>query len=158
MLLFFTFSIFSQTAKKIGEFAPLACDDLIMRISLFHQEELENKPQNKLYVIYYEGQKYPVTVYDDKNKKSVTTFKNPRFGDALNQAKEIPFYLKKLFKIPNQRVILIDGGFREWFSLEIWSVPEGAEIPKATPTLERKDVKFVKGKPYKTRLRCDYYE
>jgi hypothetical protein len=35
-----------------------------------------------------------------------------------------------------------DGGFREQPAFEVWIVPEGAEPPKPTPTIDRKDIVF----------------
>lgn len=40
------------------------------------------------------------------------------------------------------RVGAYDGGFREQPAFELWIVPEGAEPPKPTPTIERKDIVF----------------
>jgi hypothetical protein len=139
---------FSQTATKIDEMSYLNCGDALMRMDSYYQSELINKPQNKLYVIYYEGaEKRFISSYNSKTKKHQKILVSPRFGNALNRAKEIPLYLKMAYKVPSNRVVLIDGGFQKTFGLEIWSVPEGAEIPQATPTVERKDVIFSKLKP-----------
>ncbi len=43
---------------------------------------------------------------------------------------------------PAARVVAYDGGFREQPAFEVWIVPEGAEPPKATPTVDRKDIVF----------------
>lgn len=43
---------------------------------------------------------------------------------------------------PAMRINAFDGGFREQPAFEIWVVPEGAEPPKATPTIDRKDIIF----------------
>jgi len=44
--------------------------------------------------------------------------------------------------LPAARVVAYDGGFREQPAFEVWIVPEGAEPPKATPTIDRKDIVF----------------
>lgn len=41
---------------------------------------------------------------------------------------------------PAARISASDGGFREQPAFEVWIVPEGAEPPKATPTIDRKDI------------------
>ncbi|MEQ1764324.1 MAG: immunoglobulin domain-containing protein, partial [Pyrinomonadaceae bacterium] len=41
---------------------------------------------------------------------------------------------------PTARVGAYDGGFREQPAFEVWIVPEGAEPPKPTPTIDRKDI------------------
>ncbi len=157
-LLGFSITAFSQSATKIDEVSYLTCGDFLNRIAGYYQWELQNKPENKLYVIYYQGKENrSVRVYNKKTKKFANVLKNPIYGYALNRAKEIPIFLKDSYKVPKDRVMLVDGGYRERFGLEIWSVPDGSEPPKATPTLTRKDVKLVKGKlraPY--RLICCY--
>ena len=47
------------------------------------------------------------------------------------------------------RVSAYDGGFREQPALELWIVPEGAEPPKATPTIDGKEIVY----PPTTRTR-----
>jgi len=43
---------------------------------------------------------------------------------------------------PPARVGAYDGGFREQPAFELWVVPEGAEPPKPTPTIDRKDIVY----------------
>lgn len=43
---------------------------------------------------------------------------------------------------PAARLGTYDGGFREQPAFEVWIVPEGAEPPKPTPTIDRKDIVF----------------
>lgn len=45
------------------------------------------------------------------------------------------------------RVIAVDGGFREKPAYEIWIAPVGAESPKPTPTIDRKDIVYPKPTP-----------
>jgi hypothetical protein len=44
--------------------------------------------------------------------------------------------------IPAQRVGVVDGGFREEPFYEVWIVPEGAEPPRPTPTVDRKEIVY----------------
>ncbi|MDI1242724.1 MAG: hypothetical protein PSX80_12480 [bacterium] len=44
--------------------------------------------------------------------------------------------------LPAARVAAYEGGFREQPAFEVWIVPEGAEPPKPTPTIDRKDIIF----------------
>lgn len=147
---------FSQTATKIDNFTYIYCGDFLLHMQILYQDQIYNKPQNRIVIIYYEG-KREFTKYNDKSKKYEKVIENPKLGNALNRAKEIPLYLKMTRKIPNNKFILIDGGYREFFEIEIWTIPEGAELPKATPTLERKDIKFMKGKVQPPRrMACCY--
>jgi hypothetical protein len=52
--------------------------------------------------------------------------------------------------LPAQRVGALDGGFREEPAYEIWIVPEGAEPPRPTPTVDRKDIVFPVQTPVRT--------
>jgi hypothetical protein len=42
-----------------------------------------------------------------------------------------------------QRIGNIDGGFREEAAYEVWIVPEGADPPRATPTVDRKEIVYA---------------
>ena len=154
--LLFSVPNFSQKPEKIDEFGYFYCGDN-SKLGNIYQIGIKDKPQNKIYVIFYEGPR-EFTNFDIKSQKYIKIIENPRFGNGLNRAKEIPLYLKMVYKVPNNRFVLVDGGFRERFLMEIWSVPEGAEFPKATPTLERKDIKFTKGKPKLPRKMACCYE
>jgi len=45
------------------------------------------------------------------------------------------------------KIILVNGGFRENLGVEIWLVPTDAELPEPTPDVAESDIKFRKGKP-----------
>jgi hypothetical protein len=44
-------------------------------------------------------------------------------------------YLTTARGIGRDRLIFINGGYRESNSFELWVVPQGAEAPRPTPTL-----------------------
>jgi hypothetical protein len=44
--------------------------------------------------------------------------------------------------VANERISITDGGFREQPAFEFWLVPEGADAPKPTPTIDRKDIVY----------------
>ena len=52
--------------------------------------------------------------------------------------------------VPSERVGTLDGGFREDPGYEIWVVPVGADTPKPTPTVDRKEIVYPKTTPVKT--------
>lgn len=43
-------------------------------------------------------------------------------------------------ELPLNRIRVVDGGYREEPAYELWLVPEGAETPRPTPTIDRKDI------------------
>jgi hypothetical protein len=77
---------------------------------------------DKVYVIGYAG------------RKSERMYANTALRRMRDQL------LKSGFPAP--RINAFDGGFREEAAFEIWIVPEGAEPPKASPTIDRKDIVF----------------
>ena len=52
-----------------------------------------------------------------------------------------------------QRIGNIDGGFREEAAYEVWIVPEGADPPRATPTVDRKEIVYASPTPTRTTAR-----
>lgn len=51
--------------------------------------------------------------------------------------------------VTSDRIGIIDGGFREEPAFELWIVPVGADMPKATPTIKAKDIIYPKTMPAK---------
>lgn len=137
---------FSQTkeAEKITEFGLLPCGHLMAQVDGSFQYFQREKNEN-FYIVYYEGKKRETSVFNIKTQK-YDKFTQPIRGYALNRAKEIVLYLNTVYKPKKEQVTLINGGFREDFSLELWMSSKGAMPPKITPTLSEKDIKFRKGK------------
>lgn len=52
--------------------------------------------------------------------------------------------------IATERIGTIDGGFREEPAYEIWIVPAGADAPKPTPSVDRKEIIYPKTTPVKS--------
>jgi len=48
---------------------------------------------------------------------------------------------------PMDKIVAMDGGFRETPAYEIWVVPIGSDSPRATPTIDRKDIVYPKPPP-----------
>jgi hypothetical protein len=48
-----------------------------------------------------------------------------------------------------ERLITIDGGYREEPAHELWVVPIGAEAPRPSPTINSRDIVFPKTTPTK---------
>jgi hypothetical protein len=46
--------------------------------------------------------------------------------------------------IPGDRLVTVDGGYREQAAFEFWLVPIGAEAPAPTPSLNARDIVFPK--------------
>jgi len=94
--------------------------------------QLQNQPQLRGYIIVYAA----------------------REGSRVNTARAYGERMKKyLVTSPDfdkERVTVIDGGFREKLSYELWLASPGAEAPHPTPTVSKERVKLKGGR---TRLR-----
>ena len=177
-ILFFSFllcvSAFSQEAVKIDEFKRITCGDFSARIDGL-MSEYDKFPNSKIYVIYYGGQyRIERSNWNDKTRSyDKTKLKKPHRDDGLNWAKTIPLYIKDRMEsykkylesdfgksddeFVKENVVLVDGGFRREVEVEIWLVPKDSKVPKPSPTVSRKDIKFRKNKPNGTpRMACCY--
>jgi hypothetical protein len=142
----FVGSVFAQNeAERFDEFGELSCEDILSRSDNLSNEVNAN-PTSIAYIIFYEG-KHSQYFYNKKTKKSDSKLVSPRRGEARNKAASIILdYLTRQRKLPKQKLVLIDGGYRENYGVELWIARTGVEQPKPVPTLEEKDVKFRKGK------------
>lgn len=102
--------------------------------------QLQNNPEFTGFIIYYEG-KYVAENYNDKVKK--TKYVLPRYGEANSRIQIIRDHIR-LRRFDRDRILFINGGYREEFKIEFWLVPDGAELPKPTPTLDK--IQYRKGK------------
>ncbi|HLM01862.1 MAG TPA: hypothetical protein VK400_12465 [Pyrinomonadaceae bacterium] len=143
------------------EFGAEHCSQVLGYV-LSAMAEIRKTPGAKLYVIYYEG-KLVSSIWNNKLIRYDYKYSNPKRGEALRRAKEVRLTVKDVkfsngAKFSEGDVILLSGGFREEFVIELWSVAENAEPPRPTPTLQENDIKFSKGKPFKPRLCARIYD
>ena len=128
----------AKQAYKLEELIVGAgsCEYVIHHLDYFALE-LQNNPTTQGYIIFYGGK-----TYDFYEKPKVRL---PRRGEAEFRAKAAEGRLKWLKFDPN-RYVVVNGGYREKFTLEFWIVPAGAEVPTPTPTIKANEIKFRKGK------------
>jgi hypothetical protein len=84
--------------------------------------ELQNDPSTTGYIIAYGGRTSPIGQVER----------------LMTRARD---YLTKQRGIDESRLVVVNGGFREQDSVELWIVPSGAAPPRATPTIQAGDVK-----------------
>jgi hypothetical protein len=65
-------------------------------------------------------------------------------GEALRRAQLAKDYLLRLKGISRQRIRTMDGGFKEEWTVELWTTAEGALPPTPMPTIERRDVRALR--------------
>jgi hypothetical protein len=102
-------------AKRFDEFPSIAHDDDKARLDNL-AIELQNNPGATGYVIAYAG-------------------RNSRAGEADRMTKRAADYLTTTRGIGRERIVVINGGYRDVNSFELWLVPQGAEAPRPTPTV-----------------------
>lgn len=84
--------------------------------------ELQNDPSTRAYIIAYGGRYSPISQVEVLMKRARDYIVEQRGIDA-------------------SRLAIVNGGFREGDSVELWVVPAGAEAPRATPTVQAGEVK-----------------
>jgi hypothetical protein len=131
----------SPEPRKIDEFGVINCEYEMARLDNF-LIALQNEPPAMGYIIYYEGRRYGT--------------KRPRVAEAETRAARMKPYLIDQRGLSPERLVMINGGFRESWTAELWIVPGGATAPVATPTLRRRDIKFRRGRVTRRefRLQC----
>jgi len=63
-------------------------------------------------------------------------------------------YLVERRRISSERVIVIDGGYREEFQVVLWVIPAEMTPPEPSLTIPAKDIKFQKGKATARQFKC----
>lgn len=101
--------------KRFDEFPSIAFDDDKARLDNL-AIELQNSPGSIGYVVAYAG-------------------RGSRAGEADRMGRRAVDYLTAARGIGRDRLVFINGGHRESNTFELWVVPQGAEPPRPTPTL-----------------------
>ena len=101
--------------KRFDEFPSIAHDDDKARLDNL-AIELQNSPGTTGYVVAYAG-------------------RGSRAGEADRMGRRAIEYLTTARGISRDRIVFVNGGYRESNSFELWVVPQGAEPPRPTPTL-----------------------
>ena len=132
----------NNEAWKFDDYGNTNCDDYRARLDNL-LTELNNSPDSKGYVLVYEGD-LEVRSYDKKGKFQGNKIVRSDVGTAKEV---IIFYRNHLFfrRFPSERIVFVEAGFREKYSIQLWVVPNGADAPKPLPTLKK--LKQRKKKP-----------
>jgi hypothetical protein len=89
--------------------------------------ELQNDPSTRGYILAYGGRMSPIGQVEK----------------LMSRARD---YLVSKRGIDASRLVLVNGGFREQDSVELWIVPSGAAAPQPTPTVQAGEVNPGKGR------------
>ncbi|HEV2911680.1 MAG TPA: hypothetical protein VGX92_00070 [Pyrinomonadaceae bacterium] len=105
--------------RPFDEFPNLAFDDQKARLDNL-AIELANVPGSTGYIIVYSG-------------------RTSRAGQADRLGARARDYMVRTRGVDPSRITVVNGGYREEDTFEIWIVPQGAQPPQATPTLQPSD-------------------
>ena len=86
------------------------------------------------------GNEYARYIRKSPKTKAVIIFYNPRKGThPLDEGSRRAEYTKGImvngYRIAPEKILILNGGYRESTSLEYWIVEDGATIPNPTPTV-----------------------
>jgi hypothetical protein len=107
--------------RKIDEYGNIRFNDEKARLDNF-AIELQNDPTAQGYLICYGGRR-------------------GRTGEAQRRCDRAKDYLVNTRGISGDRIVTVDGGFKEDLTVELWVVPSGATAPTASPTVDPSEVK-----------------
>src|SRR5262249_24536740 len=106
--------------RPFDQFPSIAFDDTKARLDNL-AVELQNSPDETAYIIVYAG-------------------RTSRTGQADLLGRRALDYLTTTRGVDAQRIVIINGGYRETDFIEIWICPPGAKQPQPTPTVAPGDV------------------
>jgi hypothetical protein len=129
----------SQHPRKFDEFGDINCEDEMARLDNF-AIQLQNEPATRGIMIFYGGRRFRGRL--------------PKQGEAAARAARIKPYLVERRGVSSERVIVIDGGYREEFQVDLWVIPAGVTPPEPNSTISARDIKFQKGKANSRQFRC----
>lgn len=125
---------------KFDEFGNINCEAEMAHLDNL-AVQLQNDPNSKAVIIFYGGRRFGGRL--------------PKRGEAAARAARLKPYLVDRRGIPADRIVVIQGGYKEEFQVEIWVVPAGAAAPAPASTIPAKDIKFQKGKATARQFRCE---
>lgn len=141
-------SVWSGTppTQIFDTFGDVCCNDEKARLDNFALA-LQHEPEATGYIIFYGGRRhYPFC----SSKREML----PRWGESRARAARLKPYLVNSRGI-DRRVVVIDGGFRETWTADLWIVPKGASPPTPTPTVKPEDIRYRKGRIRKRDYECE---
>lgn len=157
-IFFFALAAFGQEDPKLlDEFPRIQCGDFTARMDTLLTEWQRDTSQ-QIFVVYY-GHRFRKNIrYPKKGRPEVLILDFPHRDDGLNWAKGVPRYLlARLERIGAERapkliglrdkIMLVNGGYREDIGVEIWIGSAGAMPPNPTPTLSERDIMFRTDRP-----------
>ena len=121
--------------RKLDSFGALNCEDEMARLDNF-AIELHNSPESQAYIIVYGGRR------------------DTRRNEVRARLSRIRYYLINNRRIDSERIILVNGGHRERFTIELWLRPRNEVAPVITPSVQPREVRFRRGRVHRWEYDC----
>jgi hypothetical protein len=133
--------------RDLDEYGDVSCADERAQLNYF-AVQIRKIPDAKLYIIYYGG-KYPILRTAEFEGRRL-----PKRGEADARVARMKSWLVDRHKLPPSRIVMINGGFKEWFSWQIWIVEKGDNAPTPSPGFPVKEIKFGSGRARINDYQC----
>lgn len=121
-------------AEKIEEYTDYNCEDE-MAVLDSYAVKIQSRPKSKAYIIVYGGQ-------------------YRRRGEVAARMSRITYYLRTNRMISAKRIRIVNGGYRQSLMVELWLIMPGEAIPRPTPSLRLREVRFKRGRIEKWEYTC----
>jgi hypothetical protein len=115
-----TFVVVDPSLRKVGEYVGPVLDDEKAQLANF-AGELENESTSRGYLVCYGGRRNAA-------------------NEARRRCERARKYLADTSGVAADRLVMVDAGFREEPTVELWVVPPGAKPPESTPTVDPSEV------------------
>ena len=140
--LFVNGEVVGQQIQDFDDFGDINCEDEWARLDNF-AIQLQRSPHARGYIVFYGGRLFRGRL--------------PKRGEAAARAARMKPYLVKVRGIPSKRVIVVDGGYKDSWTAELWIVSPGASAPVPVSLIPKSRIKFGKGR-VTARFRCHSLE
>ena len=134
-------------ARRVDEFGDVLCEDEMARLDNF-ANELQNDPDVQGYIVFYGGKR------QRDPTRHAARLALPRRGEAEARAARLQPYLHDRRGVDSKRIVVVNGGYREQWTAELWIVPKGANPPIPTPTFKPREIRFRGGRIKKRDYEC----
>lgn len=115
----------------LDDFGAISRRDEHARLDNF-AAELQSAPEAIGYIIVYGGRREYA-------------------GEVQRRVARIKQYLIKRRQIAAMRIVIVDGGYREEATTDLWPVPPGLPPPTASPTVSPDEVQIIRPNKHRRR-------
>jgi len=133
-----------KEAMMFDHFENINCEEEKARLDNF-ANQLRDHPDSVGYIVFYGGLRY--------GGSDRTTLPRRNEGEA-RVARLKPYIVNGWPDFDPKRIIVVNGGYRKTWQVELWVVPNGANVPMPKPTLKPEQIKFRKGIAREKDYRC----